>query len=67
MKPIKLTHAELKTVGTVFAQHVFGIFAMEKNATTAIIGPGGAVIYVLESVEEVTKRVTEGGQNGFSG
>lgn len=68
-KPIQLTHAQLKTVGTVFAQQVFGIFPMTENKTTCIVGPGGAVIYVLESVEEVTKRVTEqGGQvNGISG
>lgn len=68
-KPIQLTHAELKTVGTVFAQQVFGVFKMEQAKTTAVIGPGGAVIYVLESVDEVTKRITEQGENenGISG
>jgi len=42
----------------LFTNQIFGAMWLEANKTVAIIGPGGAMVPVAGSMDEVTKRLT---------
>jgi hypothetical protein len=59
MKLIKLTHANHKTVMYVPEVQVAGFYASPGHGCTHIVAPGGAILPVLESVDDVKARLEQ--------
>ena len=65
MKPIELTHSTWKTeLGSpvkvfIYPQHIFAVLYMPENKCTAVQAAQGAYQTVLESEEEVNKKIEE--------
>jgi hypothetical protein len=60
MKLIKLTHANHRTVMYVPETQVAGFYTSPGHACTHIVAPGGAILPVLESVDDVKARLESG-------
>lgn len=56
---IKLTQKETGEKAMVVVDHIFGALKMKDNEATALVGPGGAVVYVKETVEEIEQLLNK--------
>lgn len=65
MNLLKLSHASWQDDDgrpvevSVLPEQVFSVFFMPANKATAVVGPGGAHVLVLESVNEVLEKLNQ--------
>lgn len=59
MTEVIFNRPELNEPASVFAEQVFAVCYMPSTKVTAIIGPGGALLYVTETREEVVAKIKQ--------
>lgn len=59
MSAVKFKHATLDIEAVIFSEQVFSVLFLPEANSTAVIGPGGAMVYVKETVEEAVAKLEE--------